>query len=84
MTTNPARQITLRLPEPLYTQIKQLARKRRVSINQLAQESLEATAHEALMHEMRAAYEALASDTEETDVEAFLPAQSEAMGHDAA
>ncbi len=72
-------QITLRLPEPLYRQVKQLARKRRLSINRLARESLEALAQEALAEELRAAYDALGADEEENDVEFFLPAQLEVL-----
>lgn len=73
------RQITLRVPASLYEQVSHLARKRRISINRLAQEGLEALAREALAEEMRAAYEALAADTEETDVEGFLEAQREVV-----
>jgi predicted transcriptional regulator len=74
-----ARQITLRLPEPLYLRVKQLARKRHVSINRLAQESLETLAREALEEELRAAYDVLGSAGEETDVEFFLPAYREVL-----
>lgn len=74
-----ARQITLRLPEPLYEQVRELARKRRVSVNRLAQQSLEALAREALEEELRAAYDALGSAGEETDVEYFLPAFREVL-----
>jgi hypothetical protein len=78
------RQITLRLPEALYDQVRQLARKRRISINRLAQESLEALAREALAEEMRAAYAALADDEEATDADAFLPAQREVVNREPA
>jgi hypothetical protein len=74
-----ARQITLRLSEPLYEQIRQLARKRRVSINKLAQESLAALAENALAEEMRAAYEAIADPAEESEVGIFFPAQREVV-----
>src|SRR5216117_2018926 len=74
-----SRQITLRLPESLYHQVRQIARKRKVSIHRLAQESLEALAREALAEEMRAAYDALASDPEATDVELFFEAQREVV-----
>lgn len=79
MEGSPIRQITLRLPASLYHQVSQLARKRGTSINRLAQESLEALVRAALAEEMRAAYEALAGDAEETDVEVFLPAQQEVV-----
>jgi hypothetical protein len=79
MATAPARQITLRLPESLYRQVKQLARKKRVSINKLAQEGLEALTQEDLAREMRAAYDALATDAEGSDVEIYLSAQREVV-----
>ncbi len=82
MITSPVRQITLRLPEPLYLQVRQLARKRRVSINKLAQEGLEAVARDALVREMRAAYTALAMNPEESEVETYLPAQREVVTYD--
>jgi hypothetical protein len=72
-----ARQITLRLPEPLYQQVRELARKRRTSVNRLAQQGLEALAREALEEELKAAYDSLGADGEETDVEYFLPAYRE-------
>jgi hypothetical protein len=74
-----ARQVTLRLPEPAYQQVRELARKRRTSVNRLAQQGLEALAREALEEELRAAYDALGSDGEETDVEFFLPAYREVL-----
>jgi hypothetical protein len=79
MAATRTRQITLRLPEPLFRQVKQLAGKRRININRLVQESLEATVREALDQEMRAAYDALGADSKETDVQVFLPAQREVL-----
>ena len=79
MAVSAGRQITLRLPEPLYNQIKQLAKQRRVSINRLAQESLEALTRGALEQEMRAAYDSLGAHIDETDVEPFLAAQREVL-----
>ncbi len=78
MNGSPVRQITLRVPEALYERVRKLARSRRVSVNRLAQESLEALAEEALGEEMQAAYAALADD-EETDVETFFSAQREVV-----
>lgn len=84
MATALARQITLRLPEPLYRRVRQLAKKKNVSINKLAQESLEVLAQKALAHEMEAAYGALALDTGEGEVETYLPAQSEVVNREPA
>ena len=82
MTANSMRQITLRLPEPLYLQARQLAQTRRVSINRLAQEGLETLAQQALVREMKAAYEVLAADSEETNVAIYLAAQREVVTRD--
>ena|SRR5690348_15667714 len=79
MPATRGRQITLRLPKRLYDRVKQLARKRRVSMNRLAQEGLEALAQAALAQEMRAAYDALGADADETDMEPFLAAQREVV-----
>lgn len=59
MSTVAARQITLRLPEPLYAQVKRMARKRRVSVNRLMRERLETLAEEAMASELRQAYDML-------------------------
>lgn len=82
MTADSMRQITLRLPEPLYLQARQLAQTRRVSINKLAQEGLETLAQQALVREMRAAYEVLATEPEETNVAIYLAAQREVVTRD--
>ena len=82
MKTAPARQITLRLPEPLYLTVKRLAKRRRTSINQLAQEGLGRLAQEELAAQLRAAYEELGAEAEESDVERFLPAQREVVNHE--
>ncbi len=82
MTADSMRQITLRLPEPLYLQARQLAQTRRVSINKLAQEGLETLAQQALVREMQAAYEVLAADPEETNVAIYLAAQREVVTRD--
>jgi predicted DNA-binding ribbon-helix-helix protein len=84
MKTTVARQITLRLPEPLYQTVKRVAKRRRTSINQLAQEGLERLAQEELAAQMRAAYDEIGADAEGTDVEPFFPAQSEVVTHDPA
>lgn len=74
-------QITLRLPEPLYQAVKQVATKRRTSINRLAKEGLERLTQEELAVRLRAAYDALGADPS-SEVEIFLPAQSEVVVRD--
>ena len=80
MAKSPLRQLTLRLPDPLYRQVKRLAGRRKVSMNRLTQESLKALARRAEEQELLAAYEQVAGDAEETDVERFRAAQAEAVG----
>jgi predicted DNA-binding ribbon-helix-helix protein len=82
--TGATRQITLRLPEPLYQTIKCIAEQQQVSLNRLMQRSLEQMVGEAQVRELRAAYEVLGTDAEANDVQAFFAAQSEVVGHDPA
>jgi predicted transcriptional regulator len=84
MNAPETRQITVRLPEALYQAVKQLAKRRHTSVNRLAQESLERLARKELAVHLRAAYDELGKDAEESDVEPFLPAQSEVVNHDPA
>ena len=84
MNSTETRQITVQVSEALYQVIKRLARQRRTSISRLAQESLELLAQEEWAAHMRAAYDELGADSEESDVEPFLPAQSEVVRHDPA
>ena len=84
METVATRQITLRLPEPLYQNIKSIAEQQRVSLNRLMQRSLEQIVREAQVRELRAAYEVLGSDAEASNVQDFFAAQSEVVGHDPA
>lgn len=80
--TTPARQVTLRLPEPLYQSVKRAAKARHTSINQLAQQQLEKLAQDDLHARLAAAYDELADDAE-TDVEPFFAAQSEVIESEA-
>jgi predicted transcriptional regulator len=84
MNSTETRQITVHVSEALYQAVKRMAKQRRTSISRLAQESLERLAQEELAAHMRAAYDELGADSEESDVEPFLPAQSEVVRHDPA
>ncbi len=84
MTETATRQITLRLPEPLYQTAIRLARRQQLSVSRLARQSLERLVEEELAREMQMAYDALGADAQESDVEPFLAAQSEAVWHDPA
>lgn len=84
MATSGVRQITLRLPDPLYETVKRVAKRTHKSINQLAQEGLERLVQEELAAQMKAAYEALGAEAEDNDVEPFFSAQSEVVLRDGA
>lgn len=79
MSTATARQVTLRLPDPLYRAAKEVAERRRTSINRLAREGLERVTRDDLAAQMRAAYDALGADAEGADVAPYLAAQSEVV-----
>lgn len=82
MKTEPVRQITLRLPEELYQIVKRAAKRRRTSINRLAREGLGRLAQEELAAQMRAAYDRLGAQAEDSDVELFVSAQREVVSHE--
>ncbi len=78
-----ARQVTLRLPDSLYSQVKRMARQRRVSVNRLMQERLESLAAESLALEMGAAYAALGKRQRELPTRAMMGVQREALPSEA-
>lgn len=82
METSTVRQLTLRLPEPLYWTLKQLASKRNISMNRLMQQSIEALVQEDEAGKIQAAYESIGKDAEESDVEIFFSAQQEVVNRD--
>jgi hypothetical protein len=76
--TKGERQVTVRIPEPLFEEITRVAKKRRTSFNKLAQEGLQRIAEADLERDMRDAYALLATDAE-SSVETFWSAQSEVV-----
>ena len=73
------RRLTLRLPKTLHDQVKRLAAMRRTSISRLTLEGLEAMVREATEAELRAAYDELGADEEQTNVEIFAFAHWEVV-----
>jgi len=71
--------LTVRLPEPLYTQSRELAKKRHISVNALIQQSLEAFAR---AEEERALYHAFSIVGEDAHVEYAVDAQREVLCDD--
>ena len=67
------------LPETVYQAAAHLAAEQGVSLEQLAREAIASTAARPPEVDLAEAYELLAGDAEEADVEIFLEAQSEAL-----
>jgi hypothetical protein len=76
------KQFTVRVPGALYDEARTLARKRGTSLNQLAATGLSELARKDREEQLRLAYELLATNPDEMDVEPFLPAQTEAVSDD--
>ena len=73
------RATTLRLPASIYEAARAVARRRRISLNRLLQDSLRAALDEDEGRRLREAFEDVARDIEDTDVEFALPAQREVV-----
>ena len=72
------RQLTLRLPPELYSKSARMAKRHKMSLNELARRGLEALTAREAMAELKAAYDLLGTGSEES-VEHFLPAFSEVI-----
>jgi len=71
------KQLSIRLPEPLYCEVAALSQRRGESMNQLVIAGLKRVLEQDLADEMRRAYDALAD--QECDAELFLTAQAEVL-----
>ena len=74
---------TVRFPARLYQAGREIARRRQVSLNQLLQESLEATVKADETRRLFEAFGRVGREAEVADVEFALDAQAEAVEHDA-
>jgi len=72
------KQFTLRLPPDLYAKSVKVARRHKLSLNELARRGLEHITSKEAQAELQAAYDLLGSDSD-SSVEAFLPAQREVV-----
>ncbi len=75
----PLKTLTVRLPEDLYRNTAEVARKRGVSLNRLVQESLAQIIRDAHAAELYDAFSLVGEDAEETNVEFALQAQWEVV-----
>ena len=71
------KQLSIRLPEPLYCEVAALSQRRGESMNQLVIAGLKSMIEQGLADEMRRAYDELAQ--QECDAEPFLAAQTEVL-----
>ncbi len=71
--------LTVRMPDQVYRAAKSMARRRGISMNKLVQEALAEKAERASQDRLKRAYDLLAEDAEEADVEQFVAVQAEAL-----
>ncbi len=71
--------LTVRLPGPVYKAAKRLAKMEGVSVNAVVQGAIEEKARRSASKRLVAAYEVLAGDAAESNVEPLLAAQVEAL-----
>lgn len=74
-----AHALTVRLPGPIYRRAKRLARAEGVSVNALVSAAIADKARRAAAKRLSQAYDRLAEDAAEADVESLLEAQVEAL-----
>lgn len=77
-----AKAMTIRLPQALYRAGREMAKRRRVSLNQLVQESLQETIDEEKKQQLYHEFTLLGQDTAECDVEFAFEAQREVIMRD--
>lgn len=71
--------LTVRLPDQVYQAARNMADRRGISINRLVQEAIAEKAEKSVEERLSRAYDMLAVDTAETDVESFFAIQAEAL-----
>lgn len=71
--------LTVRLPDTLYRAARNMADRRGISLNRLVQEALAEKAEQALRERLERAYDVLAEDAEQADVEKYVAVQAEAL-----
>jgi predicted DNA-binding ribbon-helix-helix protein len=71
--------LTVRLPDPVYQAARNMAERRGISINRLVQEAIAEKAKTSLEERLSRAYDMLAEDSAETDVEHAFAIQAEAL-----
>lgn len=71
--------LTVRLPDQIYRAARNMAERRGISINRLVQEAIAEKAKTSLEERLSRAYDVLAEDSSEADVEHAFAVQAEAI-----
>jgi hypothetical protein len=71
--------LTIRLPEPVYQAARNMADRRGISINRLVQEAIAEKAEKTVEESLHRAYDMLAADQAEADIESSFAIQAEAL-----
>jgi len=71
--------LTVRLPDSIYRAARNMADRRGISINRLVQEAIAEKAEKSVEERLSQAYDMLAEDSAETDVEKLFAIQAEAL-----
>jgi hypothetical protein len=71
--------LTIRLPEQVYRAARNMADRRGISINRLVQEAIAEKAAKSMEKRLDRAYDVLALDSAEADVEGLFAIQAEAL-----
>jgi hypothetical protein len=77
-----AKAMTIRLPQALYKAGREMAKRRRMSLNRLVQESLQATIRTEEEQRLYDAFTLVGQDTAESSVEFAIAAQLEVLERD--
>lgn len=71
--------LTVRLPDQVYRAARNMADRRGISINRLVQEAIAEKAEKSVEERLSRAYDILAQDAAEADVESLFAIQAEAL-----
>ena len=71
--------LTVRLPDQIYQAARNMADRRGISINRLVKEAISEKAEQSLNARLSQAYDLLAADSTETDIESSFAIQAEAL-----
>jgi predicted DNA-binding ribbon-helix-helix protein len=71
--------LTVRLPDSVYRAARNMAERRGISMNRLVQEAISEKAEKSVEERLSRAYDMLAEDSEQTDIEKSFAIQAEAL-----